>query len=84
MDTNTPTIKRLKIGCRQHGVAGQYGYMVTVLYSTGELCQTLFSAWDAECSQVFIGINTRIDDAVRERCGGILTPAFIRKFYRQS
>lgn len=74
-----PKIVSLHIGDRISGVAGQYGYRATVTYSDGEKYPSLFTS-SAYGGSVFIGL-TRIDSAVTLRCGRVLSPTFIRRFY---
>ena len=75
----TPAPIRVRIGARQQGVDDQYGYLVNVTYSNHDFQQILVST-HGEGGPVFAGLD-RIDPAVVERCGGTLTPKFIRKFY---
>lgn len=78
-----PTIVAVKVGRKQHGGTGIFGYSCTVTYSDGSVHRTGFvsSAFiEGDTPWVSVG-NVFIDKAVRERCGGRLTPAFIRAFY---
>lgn len=72
-------IVSVRVGDRINGVAGQYGYRATVTYSDGEKYPILFTS-SAYGGSVFIGL-TRIDSAVTLRCGQVLSPTFIRRFY---
>lgn len=78
-----PVITDVKIGRIQHGGTGIYGYPVIVTYSDDTTHRTGFvssSYSDESGTWVSVG-DVFIDKVVRERCGGKLTPAFIRKFY---
>lgn len=72
----TPTIK---IGRRINGIAGQYAYEATVTYPDQTTYKTTF------VGNIYGGPVTCgsywIDRAVVERCGGKLSPQFIRNFY---
>ena len=75
----------LKIGRRINGVAGQYAYDVTVTYS-GEPSQETTFVSSVYGGGVYLILpnsfgQVRIDRAVVERCGGKLSPQFIRNFY---
>lgn len=79
-----PVITDVKIGRIQHGGTGIFGYSATVTYSDGTthkagFCSTAY-ADDDSTPWVSVG-DVFIDKVVRERCGGKLTPSFIRKFY---
>lgn len=69
-----PTVK---IGRKRYGALG-YEYKVTVTYPD--------CTYETSFAQLNYGGSTfaggyRIDPSVVERCGGKLTPSFIRKFY---
>ena len=69
----------IKIGRRINGVAGQYAYNVDVTYPGQTAYRTTF------VGNIYGGPVTTgsywIDRAVAERCGGKLSPQFIRNFY---
>lgn len=73
------TAPTIKIGRRINGVAGQYAYDVTVTYPGQTAYRTTF------VGNIYGGPVTTgsywIDRAVVERCGGKLSPQFIRNFY---
>lgn len=75
----------IKIGRRINGVAGQYAYDATVTTPEGETYRTTFVSIPYG-GGVYVILpesfgQVRIDRAVVERCGGELTPQFIRNFY---
>ena len=79
----TPT--DIKIGRRINGVAGQYAYNVTVTTPEEETYRTTFVS-SIYGGGVYVILprtfgQVRIDRAVVERCGGNLSPQFIRNFY---
>ena len=77
---STPTIK---IGRRINGVAGQYAYDVTVTESGNPPYRTAFYG-NVYGGGVYVHLDygwVLIDRAVVERCGGKLSPQFIRNFY---
>ena len=78
--SDSPKPRIARIGRKQHGVAGQYGYLATVIYGD-DVHEILFST-NGYGGPFFAG-QVRIDAAVVERCGGVLNPSFIRKFYPQ-
>ena len=69
----------IKIGRRINGVAGQYAYDVTVTCPGQTTYRTTF------VGNIYGRLITCgsywIDRAVVERCGGKLSPQFIRNFY---
>ena len=71
----------IKIGRRINGVAGQYAYNVDVTYPGQAAYRTTF------VGNIYGGPVTTgsywIDRAVVERCGGKLSPRFIRNFYKE-
>ena len=71
----------IKIGRRINGVAGQYAYNVDVTYPGQTAYRTTF------VGNIYGGPVTTgsywIDRAVIERCGGKLSPQFIRNFYKE-
>lgn len=75
----------VKIGRRINGIAGQYAYNATLTESGNPPYQTTFvgSVYGGGVYVIFpesFG-QVRIDSAVVERCGGKLSPQFIRNFY---
>lgn len=76
-----PTVK---IGRRINGVAGQYAYDVTLTESGNPPYRTAFVG-SVYGGGVYVILpefrQVRIDRAVVERCGGKLSPQFIRNFY---
>ncbi len=79
-----PTITSVKVGRLQHGGTGIFGYPATVTYDDGVVHKAGFVStfYADEESIPWVSVDdVFIDRAVRERCGGKLTPAFIRKFY---
>lgn len=77
----TPT--EIKIGRRINGVVGDYGYDVTVTYpDQPEPTRVFFSTVGYFVYLTIVGeFTVMLDRAVVERCGGKLSPQFIRNFY---
>ena len=74
-------IPTVAIGRKRYGAGGQYGYRVTLSYSDPDKgTYTLRFTTSKFGGSVFAG-PYRIDSDATERCGGVLNPAFIRRFY---
>ena len=74
-----PTLTSVSIGPRRTGLAGTYAYDVAAEYDTGEINRATF-AGSIYGGPVYVN-DVFIDTDVKHRCGGILTPDFIRAFY---
>ena len=71
----------IKIGRRISGVAGQYAYNVTVTYEGHRPYEARFVG-NIYGGPIACG-SYWIDRSVVERCGGKLSPQFIRNFYKE-
>lgn len=76
----------VKVGRKRHGGLGLYGYNAEVAYADGTTFRATFiSTVYADTPWVTVSTGAMeafIDKGVRERCGGRLTPSFIRTFYK--
>lgn len=74
-----------KINPRMNGIAGQFSYVAHVVEADNGYPFVVTFVGSVYGGPIFVGLTgggmERIDSAVIERCGGVLTPEFIRNFY---